>query len=213
MQVNIYDSNANNLSNSNSQILNKKQSIDSLLMNLTKKISEYRNIIAIVLTNNGIKEIDNDPVIINAIVEYTFITYMVQIEEINRCIYMSNGLINAQIGNKIDYAELWFGMPQKTLMITNGTSNNNNQLVNIYSTKMSLSTIPVISNFEIKNLNISLQEFSLNLDEMLQEPIELKNINFNLIKGGNKFTKKLKTKKLKTKKQKTKKIRRKTSKK
>jgi hypothetical protein len=207
MQVNIYDSNANNLSNSNSQILNKKQSIDSLLMNLTKKISEYRNIIAIVLTNNGIKEIDNDPVIINAIVEYTFITYMVKIEEINRCIYMSNGLINAQIGNKIDYSELWFGMPQKTLMITNGTSDNSNQLVNIYSTKMSLSTIPVISNFEIKNLNISPQEFSLNLDEMLQDPIEFKNINFNLIKGGNKFTKKLKTKKLKTKK-----IRRKTSK-
>ncbi len=92
-------------------------------------------------------------------------------------------------------------------MITNGTSNNNNQLVNIYSTKMSLSTIPVISNFEIKNLNISPQEFSLNLDEMLQAPIEFKNINFNLIKGGNKFTKKLKTKKFKTKK-----IRRKTSK-
>jgi hypothetical protein len=89
MQVNIYHLNANNLSNSNSQILNKKQSIDSLLMNLTKKISEYRNIIAIVLTNNGIKEIDNDPVIINAIVEYTFITYMVKIEEINRCIYMN----------------------------------------------------------------------------------------------------------------------------
>lgn len=212
IQLNIYNKNIKNLSNENSEILDKKQTIDNLYIECTKNIAEYRNIIANVLTKNGIEVTNNDPVIINAIVEYTFITYMTQIEEINRSIYISNGLINAQIGKNINFIELWFGIPQKTLMITNGTNgSNDNQLVNIYSTEVSLSNIPVISDFQIKNLNISQQEFSINIDKTLQDPIEFKNINFNLIKGGNKFTKK--NKKLnKTKKLKNKNIRRKTSK-
>ena len=215
IEVKIYDSNTNNtnnLSNENSQIFNKKQTIDNLYIECTKKIANYRNIIKSVLSKNGIMVTDDDPVIINAIVEYKFLTYMIKIEEINRCIYIGNGLINEQMGIKIDLVELNFGIPQKTLMITNGTVANNNQLVNIYNTQISLSTVPVISNFQIENIDITPSEFAINLNETLQSPIEFKNINFNLIKGGNKYTRKNKRNVLKTKKQKAKNIRRKTSK-
>jgi hypothetical protein len=212
IEVKIYDSNTNNLSNKNSEILNKKQTIDNLYIECTKKIEDYRNIIKSVLSKNGIIVTDNDPVIINAIVEYKFLTYMIKIEEINRCIYIGNGLINGQIGIKIDLIELYFGIPQKILMITNGTVANNNQLVAIYNTQVSLSTVPVISNFQIKNLDITPSEFAINLKETMELPFEFKNINFNLIKGGNKYTRKNKRNVVKTKKQKAKNITRKTSK-
>ena len=218
-----YNSTSQSILDDNTNVSKTRLKIENLKKNLTQKIKEYREQIALLLRDNSIHTSPEDEsLLITCIVDVTFRNYVINIEKLNNAINSIDGLINIKNGNKINLLNIWFGIPENFRITQNGgneltTINSKTQIsrfydkVPVYGLKYELATTPTISlikkykigTLNIANLNINSEQFNNNIKDMVKEPFVFKNIPIT----GGKLNKPNLKKYNKTIKNKTKKIR------
>ena len=163
VEVKLYNTSTTSFKEANDTIGKYKNQIDKLFKECGKHVAKYRTTIANVLSNNKLL-VTGDQVLVDAFVEYSFTQYMVEIEQIIRCIYIGNGLINAIATKNKDvnyYINIWFGI-----------SNENNKLKSVFNTSVSLPP----NNIILKPIDTNPAIFDSIVSEIYINPVEFRNI-------------------------------------